>query len=206
MRARPFIIAAALSAVVFFVIAFWPRSTPQDASFELQPIVEGASSQAESHELTVGGAPAVLPMDPPPGRASRGNEPAPKLPEDAASGMNASRRECGMAPVLPNGPDVEMDTCSGSLNLAEVLDTELRDPVWATEIEIRLRNAISAAEELELARVEVDCRMTSCGILLVHAVGADNRRQQSVVSGLLSEAGAFQQWAGTAPIGATADG
>jgi hypothetical protein len=145
-------------------------------------------------------------MDPPLGRASLGNEPEPKLPADAASGMNGSRRQCRMAPVLPNVPDVEMDTCSGSLNLAEVLDKELRDPVWATDIEIRLRNAISAAEELELARVEVECRMTSCGILLVHAVGADNRRQQSVVSGLLSEAVAFQQWAGTAPIGATADG
>jgi hypothetical protein len=130
------------------------------------------------------------------------------LPPDVTVDQNAARPTrpaCRNVPVLPSVPDVTMDSCSGSLNFTDVLSKEERDPGWAIDMEARIRDTVRGAEGLALARLEVECRMTSCAILLVHADGSDASRQQSVVTELVRDAVGFQQWGGTAGL-ATHDG
>jgi hypothetical protein len=56
---------------------------------------------------------------------------------------------------------------------ASSLAAEIRDPDWAIATEARIMDAIGDLESLQVTRIEIECRATSCGILLVHAPDAD---------------------------------
>jgi len=110
------------------------------------------------------------PVDP----ASSASAPQGTAP-DAAAG-NGGTQDVAVTPptealcvsvfALPGIQDFEVSSCTGgrwSLMLAE----EDLDAGWATVMQARIRELIDQNERLEFSRIEVVCRNTACGILLI---------------------------------------
>jgi hypothetical protein len=81
-------------------------------------------------------------------------------------------------PALPSVPAFELGTYGQEA--ARALAAEFRDPAWAADMEGRIMDAIENLESLQVAKIEIECRMTACGLLLVHEPDAD-KEQMSVI-------------------------
>lgn len=191
--------------VVVLAMAFWPseplRIVPDEAS--VAPRAGESSVNLERIE-PFAAPPDVVPAGSSIASASRETAPRETAPRDTAA-PRPMMPACRVVPVLPTVPDVTADSCNNPVSLIDVLEREERDPGWAVDMEARLREAILGAEGLALARLEIECRTTSCGILLVHAEGADSMTEHGIVAERVRDAAGFQQWGGTSQL-ASADG
>ena len=218
MRARPFVFVLSGVAVLVVAMTFWP-SEPLRAPEELPAAPEaGTWSAPSTAERPVADVADVAPdgiVEAPPEAASpvapsrSSAVRAPSASSTGASNGDAAPRlllpECRMTAVLPTVPDITVDPCTNPVNVAEILEKEERDVGWAVDMEARLRAEILGMEGLAIERLEIECRTTSCGIVLVHAEGADSRRQQSLVTERVRDAVGFQQWGGSS-VGPSPDG
>lgn len=210
MRARSVLFAVGAVTVVVLAIAVWPSRSPRVPGAGLSAAPQAGESSARTQSFATDaeqGRLAEIPATAAPPAGASTAIPSVPLPDDptAVPDERPTRPVCRSVPVLPAVPDITADSCSNPLNVADVLEQEQRDPGWAADMEARIRDAIGGLEGLALARLEVECRTTSCGIVLVHAEGADSNEQRSRVTERVRDAFRFQQWGGTADL-ATADG
>ena len=105
--------------------------------------------------------------------------------------------ECPLALALPSVSDIEVASCKHPFGIAGVLEQELRDPGWATDMETRIQSLVSRIEGLAAVRLEMECRMTACGVLLVFTDEGHYRQLQAVVTELadsLKDELGFRMW------------
>ena len=76
-------------------------------------------------------------------------------------------------PALPGLAGFEFRQMPRPVHPAEELAAELEDPAWAANMESRILAGVSEATDEPMTQIEVECRMTWCGIVVAMPDGGD---------------------------------
>jgi hypothetical protein len=98
--------------------------------------------------------------------------PVGSAPSKSSADVCADRPE--RVSALPGVTGFKLPKYLISGQAAAALASEGRDPIWASDMERQISEALQNKDGLRLAREETVCRMTACGILLEYRPGADS--------------------------------
>lgn len=76
-------------------------------------------------------------------------------------------------PALPGIEGYDFPVVGPGFDFAVALALEETDPVWAPDMENRLREAIRSQPEFASTRVEMMCRTSGCGVLFIPSLADD---------------------------------
>ena len=151
MNRKRFAIGVALSAGVLLIVLSL-HLIGRSSNIADPPIADGAALISESTQAA---------------RAA--------LPRQAAGEAEGSRNNlameddsgCEWVAIVPDYPEFEVSSCRELGAAAAAFAAEAEDPVWALSTEAAIRALVADNDMSEFADTAVDCRQTSCGVLLL---------------------------------------
>lgn len=174
------VVCAAAAATVLFK-GFSPSSREPVAA--AAPVVQQQVAAAVEAPLPMPAQVRAEPAPPEPvaGTKTRPDQDAPSTDSGSGSGDDE------WVPALPGIEEYRFYRNEWGGRISVALDAEALDPLWAPEMERRLKGEVQIRPEFQGVRVEVVCRTTACGVLFVPSDGDIDKLQFSIQ--------AFNKWA-----------
>lgn len=152
-------IAAAAAPLVLQLSKTPPRSQTASHHLSLHTPVTAVPDSMKAQRLAT---------PPPPAEPRALGKPSLSEAEAPGSHRGASvQRAAQEVPALPGVEGYYLPAHLGGAQFSISLEAEVRDPVWAPDMEARIKEALRKREELLGLNATVLCRNTSCGLLFV---------------------------------------
>jgi len=158
-------VVCAAAAATVLIKGFSPMA--REPLAEVEPVVQQQVAAAVEAPLPMPQVRAeTAPPKPVAGTDTRRDQDVPSGKSGSGSGDDE------WVPALP-GVDYKISRYGPGGAFSVDLDAEALDPVWALEMERRLKEAVQIRPEFQGVRVEVVCRTTACGLLFVPSSDGD---------------------------------